>query len=127
MEDLDVKDLKEKRGYGKTMRRNIHDAAWSRFAMMLDYKAESAGRRLIKVNHKDTSEKCSRCGHIVEKTLAERLHQCPVCGYMADRDYNAALNILIAGVGHAVEPAGPKPLLNLRVEQALAMSQEAPP
>ncbi len=124
VEALDVKGLKEK-GYSRGLHRSIHDAGWARFLAMLDYKAESAGRKLVKVNPKDTTQKCSRCGAIVKKTLRDRVHDCPNCGLVLDRDYNAAFNILIAGLGHPAEPAEPKPLLHISVEQALAMSQEA--
>ncbi|MCX5804017.1 MAG: zinc ribbon domain-containing protein, partial [Proteobacteria bacterium] len=41
-----------------------------------------------------TSQKCSRCGNIVKKYLAVRVHNCPFCGLSLDRDINAALNIL---------------------------------
>jgi len=109
------------------LHRNIHDAAWNRFVMMLDYKAESAGRRLVKVEPKGTTQRCSKCGNIVKKTLRDRVHDCPYCGLHADRDYNAAVNILIAGMGHPVAPVEPRPLLRITVEQALAMKQEAPP
>jgi putative transposase len=125
VEDLDVKGLIEK-GSSKGLNRNIHDAAWSRFLGMIGYKAESAGRKVIKVEARGTTQHCSRCGNIVKKTLKERVHDCPFCGFVADRDYNAARNILIAGVGHAVELAEPKPLLRITVEQALTMKQEAP-
>ncbi|MCX6676731.1 MAG: IS200/IS605 family accessory protein TnpB-related protein [Methanothrix sp.] len=49
VEDLDVKGLKEK-GRNAGMHRSIHDASWSKFMFMLSYKAESAGRKLIKVD-----------------------------------------------------------------------------
>jgi putative transposase len=125
VEDLDVKGLIEK-GHSKGLHRNIQDAAWSRFLGMIGYKAESAGRKVIKVKARGTTQQCSRCGNIVKKTLKDRVHDCSVCGFVADRDYNAACNILIAGVGHAVELAEPKPLLRITVEQALTMRQEAP-
>jgi putative transposase len=92
---------------------------------MLDYKAESAGRRLVKVEPRNTSQACSRCGSIVHKELKDRVHDCPCCGLVIDRDENAAYNILIAGMGCPVEPVEPGPLLHLTVEQALAMNQEA--
>ena len=126
VEDLDVKGLKEK-GYNKGMHRNIHDAAWARFIMIIDYKAESAGRKLIKVEARGTTQRCSRCGTDVPKELKDRVHDCPHCGLKVDRDYNAAMNILIAGLGQPEEPAELKPLRRLTAEQALAMKQEAPP
>ena len=95
--------------------------------VMIGYKAESAGRKVIKVEAKGTTQRCSMCGNVVKKELEDRVHDCPVCGLVVDRDHNAARNILIAGVGHAVGLAEPKPLLRVTVEQALTMRQEALP
>jgi len=49
VEDLDVIGLKEK-GHNNGMHRSIHDASWSKFIFMLSYKAQSAGRKLIKID-----------------------------------------------------------------------------
>lgn len=77
----------------KNLRRSITDSAWSTFIRMLSYKAECAGRAVISVNPKGTSTRCSDCGTHVPKTLAERVHTCPTCGLVMDRDLNAARNI----------------------------------
>ncbi|MDQ8737291.1 transposase, partial [Paenibacillus sp. LHD-38] len=58
------------------------------------YKAESAGRTVVQVDPRNTSQQCSSCGEMVKKTLAVRTHRCDPCGYVADRDVNAARNIL---------------------------------
>lgn len=126
VEDLDVKGLEEK-GISKSLHRNIHDASWSKFLFMLSYKAESAGKKLIKVNPMNTSQKCSCCGSIVKKHLSDRIHECPFCGFVCDRDYNASMNILILGMGQPLKPAEPEPLHHIPVMQVLAMNQEAPP
>jgi putative transposase len=78
--------------------RSISDAGWAKFVDMLSYKAEKAGGQLIKVNPKNTSQACSGCGVIVKKDLSQRVHDCPDCGLVLDRDHNAAVNILRAGV-----------------------------
>ncbi|MBO5669131.1 MAG: transposase, partial [Candidatus Methanomethylophilaceae archaeon] len=57
-------------------------------------KAESAGRTIVLVDPKGTSQICSNCQEIVEKDLSVRVHVCPHCGYEEDRDVNAARNIL---------------------------------
>jgi putative transposase len=68
---------------------------------MLCYKAESAGCRVVFVNPEGTTQQCSQCGIIVPKTLADRVHNCPSCGLVLDRDLNAARNILKKStVGH---------------------------
>ena len=123
VEDLNTKHLKEKDD-NKGMRKSIHDAGWARFLSYPDYKAEGAGRQLIRVEPRGTTQQCSCCGATVLKTLKERVHECPYCGLVRDRDLNTAYNILIAGMGHAEEPVEPLPLLDLTVEQAMGMKQE---
>jgi len=61
---------------------------------MLEYKAESAGIPVIAVKPANTSQACSGCGSIVPKDLSVRIHECPHCGIVLDRDVNAARNIL---------------------------------
>jgi putative transposase len=126
VEDLDVKGLKEK-GHNNGMHRSIHDASWSKFIFMLSYKAQSAGRKLIKVNPRNTTQRCSACGSIVKKDLSVRAHECPYCGFSCNRDYNASRNILIAGMEQPVAPIEPKPLHHISVMQVLAMKWEAAP
>jgi putative transposase len=77
--------------------RHILDGAWGQFFELLSYKAESAGRILIKVAPQNTSQNCSGCGEKVPKKLAQRIHACPNCGLIMDRDENAARNICQAG------------------------------
>jgi putative transposase len=77
--------------------RSIHDASWSAFLGILTDKAERAGHVVIRVPARFTTQKCSRCGAYVQKSLGVRTHMCASCGYIADRDVNAAKNILRAG------------------------------
>ncbi|MCG8352391.1 MAG: transposase [Chloroflexales bacterium] len=49
------------------------------------------------MNPRFTTQQCSSCGELVQKSLSVRTHSCPSCGYVADRDHNAAINILKAG------------------------------
>jgi len=71
-----------------------HDAGWGGLKHCLEYKAEEAGIPLIAVDPSFTSQRCSGCGRLVEKTLAVRVHRCPSCALVLDRDVNAARNIL---------------------------------
>ena len=77
---------------------SIADASWGTLRCLLENKAESAGRHLIAVAPHYTSQKCSQCGEYVQKSLSVRTHVCPSCGSIADRDENAARNILHAGL-----------------------------
>jgi putative transposase len=74
--------------------KSISDAGWGQFLNYLAYKAEEAGCKLEKVAPHHTSIVCSCCGERVPKTLAERVHDCPFCKTVIDRDRNAAINIL---------------------------------
>jgi putative transposase len=76
--------------------RSISDAGWSKFLAMVAYKAEKAGGYFITVDPRNTSQRCSGCGELVPKSLAVRIHICPHCGLVMDRDYNASLNIIAA-------------------------------
>lgn len=77
--------------------RSISDVAWGTFFQFLVYKAEEAGRQVMKVNPHGTSQRCSSCGQVVHKDLSVRVHSCPNCGLVIDRDLNAARNIKQAG------------------------------
>jgi putative transposase len=78
----------------------VQDASWSKFILMLRYKAERAGARVIEVDSQGTTQDCSRCGRWVPKDLGDRQHDCPHCGLSIGRDLNAARNVLNrAGVG----------------------------
>ncbi|WP_281889690.1 transposase [Paenibacillus sp. YYML68] len=74
--------------------KSIVDAGWHQLVQFTKYKAESAGRVVKQVDPRNTSQICSNCGEVVKKELKERTHHCPHCGFVADRDVNAAINIL---------------------------------
>lgn len=77
---------------------SAHDASLGMFRQMLDYKVENTGSQVVGVNPRNTSQACSGCGVIVAKGLNVRVHRCPDCGVVLDRDVNAALNILALGL-----------------------------
>jgi putative transposase len=75
--------------------RSIQDAGWGLFLSHLRYKAENAGAQVVGIDPRGTSQECSQCGKVVPKTLDERVHHCPHCNLVLDRDVNAACNILL--------------------------------
>ena len=79
------------------LNRSISDAAWGRFITFLVYKAARAGGQVIRVNPHNTSNLCSRCGHLTQTKIGDDF-SCMDCGHTIDRDHNAALNILARGV-----------------------------
>jgi putative transposase len=76
------------------MSKSILDAAWGQFLEILEAKAASAGHQVIRVNPRFTTQACSNCGTLIQKSLSVRTHICTSCGFIADRDVNAAKNIL---------------------------------
>ena len=111
VEDLEIKQmLKVKKASNdklsfmppaakRGMRRNIGLSAWGSFVHQLVYKAEDAGKLVIKVDPRGTTQNCSGCSLTVPKDLLVRGHSCPHCGLQIDRDLNAALNVLARGLG----------------------------
>ncbi len=102
LEDLNIQNMMTSKN--QTVKKsNITDASWGAFSAMLSYKAERAGRKIIKVNPKNTSKRCSCCGKIKESLiLSDRMFNCEFCSFSLDRDHNAALNIKRLGTSLAI-------------------------
>lgn len=90
VEDLAVKGLARTR-----LAKSVHDAGWSAFTTMLEYKAAKYGRTLIRIGRfEPTSQVCSQCGvKDGPKPLHVRTWTCGACGTHLDRDINAAVNV----------------------------------
>jgi putative transposase len=87
-------------GLGRTrLARSVHDAGWSAFVGMLEYKAARHGRTFTKVDRAfPSSQICSACGfRDGPKPLHIRQWTCRACGTEHDRDHNAARNVLREG------------------------------
>ncbi|WP_017660855.1 RNA-guided endonuclease InsQ/TnpB family protein [Baaleninema simplex] len=97
-EDLRIRNLVKNHCLAKS----IHDAGWYQFRKWLEQFGEKFGRITVAVEPAYTSQACSSCGTVVQKSLSTRTHVCQ-CGCELDRDHNAAINILNAAlstVGH---------------------------
>ena len=92
VEDLNVNGLARMR-----LAKQVHDAGWAQFTTILASKAESAGREFYRVDPRGTSQECSGCQERVPKGLRVRVHACPHCGLVLDRDVNAAVNVQARG------------------------------
>ncbi|NUP19403.1 MAG: IS200/IS605 family element transposase accessory protein TnpB [Streptomyces sp.] len=93
VEDLSVAGLARTR-----LAKSVHDAGWTSFINMLQYKAERYGRTLVKIDRfEPTSQTCSACGvKDGPKPLNIREWTCAACGTVHDRDHNAAINVKTA-------------------------------
>ena len=78
--------------------KHIQDHAWGKLIQFTKSKAAKAGKVVELVDARYTSQKCSQCGVMVPKTLAERTHACRNCGLEMDRDLNASSNIRTLGL-----------------------------
>ena len=92
VEDLDIAKMIKGR-----FAKSISDASWATFFNQLSYKAGSAGKTVMKVDPRGTTQLCSFCERVVPKDLTVRVHSC-ICGHVEDRDINAARNILFRAV-----------------------------
>jgi putative transposase len=97
-EDLRIKNLVKNHCLAKS----INDTGWYQFRKWLEHFGEKFGKITVAVNPAYTSQECSNCGTHVKKSLSMRTHVCQ-CGFILDRDWNAALNILklaLSTTGH---------------------------
>ncbi|WSF34438.1 transposase [Streptomyces sp. NBC_01351] len=107
IEDLTVRNMLK----NHKLARVISDAAWRELRLMLEYKTAWYGRELITVDRWFPSSKlCSACGVIAEAMpLSVREWTCESCGTTHDRDENAAINLLAAGLAVTACGAGVRP------------------
>ena len=97
-EDLRIKNLVK----NHCLSLSINDAGWYQFRKWLEHFGVKFGRITVAVNPAYTSQKCSSCGTLIKKSLSTRTHICG-CGFVLDRDWNAAINILelaLSTTGH---------------------------
>ena len=110
VEDLEIKEMLSKSTPKKPSimspaakrgtRRNIGLASWGELVRQISYKAESAGKHLVKVDPKGTTQQCSGCGGYPPKPLQlkDRTYSCTHCGMIKPRDENAGINIRQRGL-----------------------------
>ena len=97
-ENLRIKNLVKNHCLAKS----INDAGWFQFRKWLEHFGLKYGRITVAVNPAYTSQQCSNCGTLIKKSLSTRTHICE-CGFVLDRDWNAAINILelaLSTIGH---------------------------
>ena len=105
LEDLSIEGMERNHKLAKS----VMDASFGRFVLMLEYKAEWYGRKVVKIDRfYPSTQLCSRCGYKNESIkglsgLKFREWTCPECGEVHDRDLNAARNILKEGL-KSIEP-----------------------
>ena len=95
LEDLNIKGMMKN---GK-LSKSIGDASWSEFKRQLEYKSLWNWKHFIQIGRWFPSTKtCSSCGGEQSMNLKDRIYECKSCGFVMNRDLNAAVNILNEGL-----------------------------
>jgi len=116
MEDISVKQLIGKSG--RRLRMRLHDVAIHELRSIVKYQVEKYGKKVVLVDPRNSSKTCAKCGYVkMDLTLSDRVFECPVCGWRADRDYNSSLNHL-KNAGWE-PPAAPVELRPLPIVEAM--------
>lgn len=76
------------------LNRELLDVAISSFYEKLEYKAAWNGKTVYKVNPKNSSRECNKCGHTQKESRDKKYFHCVACGHSDDADTNAAKNLL---------------------------------
>jgi len=84
---------------GKRERTKLHSWSFAELGGMLDYKAKVAGVPLLRIDPRNTSRRCSKCGHTEKANRKTRDNfVCKSCGHTACADENGAANIRLKGL-----------------------------
>jgi len=105
------------------------------FRNWLEYFGAKFGKVTVAVPPQYTSQNCSNCGARIKKSLSTRTHKCTKCGFVEDRDVNAAKMILkraLRTLGHSgTYPWGDLPSWAIAYGRASSngesVNQESPP
>ena len=102
IENLDVKAMQMQK-----KAKNLHRSLFGRFRQFMEYKAIKFGKELIMADrYYPSTQKCSNCGHVKrgddkialsgnkKHGTKHNEYVCYECGFEADRDKNAVLNLL---------------------------------
>ncbi len=104
-------------GRGRRMRRRLSVWPQRELHRRIEYKAEERGVPIIRVNPRNTSKTCPRCGEIKERrSRVGRVFVCGECGWRMDRQLNAGLNICRTALDELPEGAMKQALGGLRLD-----------
>jgi putative transposase len=123
VEDLKIKEMMMNCYNAK----NMADASWGKFLQMLEQKVESTTAKVVRINPKNTTKTCSKCGNIQDMPIWKRTYSCK-CGLEMDRDINSAINIKNKFISQELAIVENKSSTDCKDnQQDLSMKQEALP
>jgi len=122
VEDLKIKEMMMNCYNAK----NMADVSWGKFLQMLEQKVESTTAQVVRINPKNTTKICSKCGNIQDMPIWKRTYSCK-CGLELDRDINSAINIKNKYISQELAIVENKSTTDCgNNQQGLSMKQEAP-
>ena len=89
----DLKGIRKQKSKGKVLNKWLSNWSFWQLEQLLGYKAEAVGKKIVKVDARYTSQKCSNCSQIEKKNRNGSHYTCDRCGYREHADVNAAKNI----------------------------------
>lgn len=92
-QDENGKYLKNNQSAKRALNRLIRDCSWGELTLKIQSVAEKFGCRVLEVNPKFTSQTCSNCGHVDSASRNKEKFVCTNCGFIADADNQASINI----------------------------------
>ena len=98
---LEKLGIRKGKQLGKNFNRTLGNWAFGQLQRFVDYKAESAGKAVLYIDARYTSQKCFRCGMIDKKSRNGLRYKCTACCYELHADLNAARNIASLGIAKA--------------------------
>ena len=88
----------------RALNRKLRLSALSQLGEFLHYKARLSGGQIVEVDPKNTSRRCSSCGHVAQENReSQAVFLCKKCGHSDNADHNAAINILDRALRDHVE------------------------
>ena len=97
LEKLDIQAMLAKGGHKLNMQ--ILDQGWYQFKTFLKYKMEWLNKAFVEVDPAYTSQACAFCGHTSRANRpTQSQFRCLSCGFTANADYQASLNIARRGL-----------------------------
>lgn len=89
----DLKNIRKQKTYNKKFNKWLSSWSFYQFEQFLSYKAEALGKRIVCIDPRYTSQKCSCCGSIRKENRNKSKFKCAECGYQNHSDINAAINV----------------------------------
>jgi IS605 OrfB family transposase len=109
----DLKGILKQKSKGKVLNKWLSNWSFWQLEQLLVYKAEAIGKKIVKVDARYTSQKCSNCSQIEKKNRKRSRYECDRCGYREHADVNAANNIRNNLICAAVKPKAQQALVNV--------------